>query len=90
MAVECRNPAKCGCCWKEGHISRHCRYTKLNPAAPPFHPTDRPSSPTKEESRFDELLKGSYPTSPPPMSEGRPANLTCYADRTPEFTAESL
>jgi Domain of unknown function (DUF4283) len=87
MAV-CRNPAKCGKCWKEGHTGNHCQSRKLNPMAPAFVPNPRPTSPQTSEPNFDELFHGTYHYPQPQMPENRRKSITCFIDRTDEYFKE--
>lgn len=86
-ASKCRNPKRCGKCWATGHTGRFCTATNLNPAAPPFHPSQHVQLPTHSEPLFDDLLAGDLPPTPE-MPEGRPDKITCFIERYEAFYRE--
>ncbi|KAF3331481.1 Major cell-surface adhesin PAc [Carex littledalei] len=82
-AAVCRNPRKCGKCWRDGHIGNTCNAQGLNPAATPFKPT----VPRQHEPQFDELLAGTFPTNAT-IPENRPNNMVVFVERDEQYYSE--
>lgn len=85
----CRNPKRCGKCWKYGHVGLQCKQPMQarSNAAPAAHST-RPAREPRGEPGFDDLLTDGYPYGVPEMPEGRPHNVHCFIDRDEECHAE--
>jgi hypothetical protein len=89
MMALCCNPPKCDKCWKKGHIGSHCRYMKLNPAAPPYNPKEAKCTSPREEPLFDDLLVGPKPDASPLMPANNPTNFRCFAERVENYFIET-
>lgn len=90
-AAICRNPVKCGRCWRNGHPGNRCIRPGPVPGSPPSQPpvTKTTAAAAKPlEPSFDEMLTGPYPYIPPPVPTSRPDTVFCFIDRDETYFKE--
>lgn len=84
----CRNPTKCGKCWKIGHKGNQFKENVLNPVAPSFWPAAQANRGSHIEPEFADMLKNPKPANSPIMPENRPGKLRVFVDRDDEHQHE--
>lgn len=86
----CRNPKRCGKCWKYGHVGLQCKQPQIQArtAAVPAANFTRQAREPRGEPDFDDLLTDGYPYGGAEMPEGRPHTVHCFIDRDEECHAE--
>lgn len=77
--VECRNPKKCGKCWRNSHVGSFCRQQLVQPGRETRQRSVRKAE-VRGEPGFDELLTDPYPYRAPEMPAGRPKQVHCFID----------
>ncbi|KAF3328186.1 hypothetical protein FCM35_KLT06792 [Carex littledalei] len=79
----CRNPPKCGRCWRNDHTGSTCAATDTKPSPMPTGPLVRAEALVQVQPRdpdFNELLTGPRPINPAPLPPNRPSQLKCFVD----------